>query len=326
MSVAIPSSLKTIGDYSFYGCDNLSKVIVPDLAAWCNINLGSNVSGGSNPISISGHLYSDYEHEIMDLVIPYGVTNINDGAFWGGKFSSLALPSSLKTIGNYAFALCPNISSLVIPNGVTSIGAEAFAACNNLAKVVIPNSVNSIGKSAFANCLSLYSVTSLINIPFNLNEYAFEYYGSDYDKNIIYMAATLYVPRGCKDIYGNVQGWKKFTNIMETDMKYNLTYMVDGEIYKNYEIQATEVVTPEPDPYKEGYEFSGWSAIPSVMPAHDVVVTGSFTPSTGINATYMDENTIGCYYSINGQRINTPQRGVNIIKMKDGSTKKIMVK
>ena len=140
------------------------------------------------------------------------------------------------------------------------------------------------------------------------------------------MAATLYVPRGCKDIYGNVQGWKKFTNIMETDTKYNLTYMVDGEIYKNYEIQATEVVTPEPDPYREGYEFSGWSAIPSVMPAHDVVVTGSFTPSTGINATYMDENTIGFYYSINGQRINTPQRGVNIIKMKDGSTKKIMVK
>ena len=326
MSVAIPSSLKTIGDYSFYGCDNLSKVIVPDLAAWCNINLGSNVSGGSNPISISGHLYSDYEHEIMDLVIPYGVTNINDGAFYGGKFYSLALPTSLKTIGNYAFSLCPNITSVVIPNGVTTIGMGAFGLCDKLATVVIPNSVSSIGKSAFANCLSLYSVTSLINIPFNLDESAFQYLGSGYDKNIIYMAATLYVPRGRNAMYGNVQGWKNFTNIMETDTKYSLTYMLDGEVYKNYEIQATEVITPEPDPYREGYEFSGWSAIPSVMPAHDVVVTGSFTPSTGINTTSLDESTVECYYSIDGQRINTPQRGVNIIKMKDGSTKKIMVK
>lgn len=319
-SVAIPSSLKTICNYSFNGCDNLSKVIVPDLTSWCNINFGSN------PLSISGHLYSDYEHEIMDLIIPYGVTNINDGVFMGGKFSSLALPGSLKTIGNYAFAMCPNISSIVIPNGVTSIGVEAFGECDNLATVVIPNSVNSIGRYAFADCLSLYSVTSLINMPFNLDESVFRYMGHNYDKNIIYMAATLYVPRGRTAMYGNIQGWKNFTNIMETDTKYNLTYMVDGEVYKNYEIQATEVITPEPDPYREGYDFSGWSAIPSVMPAHDVVVTGSFTPSNGINTTSLDESTVECYYTIDGQRINTPQRGVNIIKMKDGSTKKIMVK
>lgn len=308
----------------FYNCDNLSKVIVPDLTSWCNINFGSNYN--SNPLSISGHLYSDNEHEILDLVIPYGVANINDGAFYGGKFSSLALPTSLKTIGNYAFSLCPNITSVVIPNGVTTIGMGAFGLCDKLATVVIPNSVSSIGKSAFANCLSLYSVTSLINIPFNLDESAFQYLGSGYDKNIIYMAATLYVPRGRNAMYGNVQGWKNFTNIMETDTKYSLTYMLDGEVYKNYEIQATEVITPEPDPYREGYEFSGWSAIPSVMPAHDVVVTGSFTPSTGINTTSLDESTVECYYSIDGQRINTPQRGVNIIKMKDGSIKKIMVK
>lgn len=323
-SVKIPSSLKKIGDYSFYGCDNLSKVIVPDLTSWCNINFGSNYN--SNPLSISGHLYSENEHEILDLVIPYGVQNINDGAFYGGKFSSLALPSSLKTIGNYAFSLCSNITSVVIPNGVTTIGMGAFGLCDKLAAVVIPNSVSSIGKSAFANCLSLYSVTSLINIPFNLDESAFQYLGSDYDKNIIYMAATLYVPRGRTAMYRSVQGWKNFTNIMETDTKYSLTYMLDGEVYKNYEIQATEVITPEPDPYREGYEFSGWSAIPSVMPAHDVVVTGSFTPSAGINTTSLDESTVECYYSIDGQRINTPQRGVNIIKMKDGSTKKIMVK
>ena len=269
-SVTIPSSLKTISSNSFSGCDNLSKVIVPDLMAWCNIDFGSN------PLSISGHLYSDNEHEILDLIIPYGVTNISEGAFNYGKFSSVAFPGSLKTIGNLAFAMCPEISSVVIPNGVTSIGMGAFGACENLATIVIPNSVKSIGEYAFGNCLSLYSVTSLINIPFNLDESAFQCLNSDYDQNIIYMAATLYVPRGRTAMYRNIQGWKNFTTIMETDTKFNLTYMVDGEVYKKYEIQATEVITPEPDPYKEDYIFSGWSTIPRVMPAHDVTVTGSF--------------------------------------------------
>ena len=228
-------------------------------------------------------------------------------------------------ISSGAFAGCSSLKSLVIPNGLEYVGYSAFADCENLATIVIPNTVKEIGSEAFSNCMSLYSVTSLINMPFNLNESVFRYTGNNYDKDIIYMAATLYVPRGRTAIYRNVQGWKKFTNIMESDTKYNLTYMLDGEVYKNYEIQATEVITPEPDPYREGYEFGGWSAIPSVMPAHDVVVTGSFTPSAGISSVLMDENSVMHYYTIDGKRINTPQRGINIIKMKDGSTKKIIV-
>ena len=47
---------------------------------------------------------------------------------------------------------------------------------------------------------------------------------------------------------------------METDTKFRLMYYVDGQEYKTYEIQAAEVVTPEPDPYKEGIHATG--AIP----------------------------------------------------------------
>ena len=36
-------------------------------------------------------------------------------------------------------------------------------------------------------------------------------------------------------------------------------------------------ITPEPEPKKEGYKFSGWSYIPKTMPAEDVTVVGSFT-------------------------------------------------
>jgi hypothetical protein len=56
-----------------------------------------------------------------------------------------------------------------------------------------------------------------------------------------------------------------------------LSYIVDGEVYKTYELKSGETITPEPAPMKEGYSFSGWSEIPENMPAHDVTVTGSFT-------------------------------------------------
>ena len=58
---------------------------------------------------------------------------------------------------------------------------------------------------------------------------------------------------------------------------YKLTYTVDGEVYKTYDIEYGATITPEAEPTKEGYNFSGWSEIPATMPAHDVTVTGSFS-------------------------------------------------
>ena len=59
--------------------------------------------------------------------------------------------------------------------------------------------------------------------------------------------------------------------------KYKLTYTVNGEEYKNYEVEYGATITPESEPTKEGYTFSGWSEIPETMPAYDVTVTGTFT-------------------------------------------------
>ena len=58
---------------------------------------------------------------------------------------------------------------------------------------------------------------------------------------------------------------------------YTLTYMVDGEEYKTMTVVYGTAITPEAEPAKEGYTFGGWSEIPETMPAHDVIVTGSFT-------------------------------------------------
>ena len=70
---------------------------------------------------------------------------------------------------------------------------------------------------------------------------------------------------------------------------YTLTYKVDGEVYKTSTVAYGTAITPEAAPTKEGYTFSGWSEIPATMPAHDVVITGTFTKGQ-YKLTYVVDN------------------------------------
>lgn len=58
---------------------------------------------------------------------------------------------------------------------------------------------------------------------------------------------------------------------------YMLTYLIDGNKYSESNIQYGDIIIPIPEPTMEGYTFSGWTEIPSTMPAHDVTITGSYS-------------------------------------------------
>lgn len=81
---------------------------------------------------------------------------------------------------------------------------------------------------------------------------------------------------------------------------FNLTYFVDGALYTSYEVEYGAYITPEPDPVKEGYTFSGWSEIPETMPDHDVIVTGSFTRDDIVVDNAIYEETEGGVVLTNG--------------------------
>ena len=83
------------------------------------------------------------------------ITTIGERAF--SKCFNLgyvSLPSSLRTIGSFAFALC-RFKLLTIPEGVNKIDDYAFCGCAQMQQIILPKSIQNVGKLIFKNCNSL---------------------------------------------------------------------------------------------------------------------------------------------------------------------------
>lgn len=110
------------------------------------------------------------------------------------------IPSTVQTLGNSVFDTCTSLSYVRFREGsATQIPLQAFYGCSSLETVLLENSVTSIGDRAFYGCTSLEelnipkSVTSISDSAFNncplltlgvwYGSYAFEY---AIDKNIPY--------------------------------------------------------------------------------------------------------------------------------------------
>ena len=64
------------------------------------------------------------------------------------------------------------------------------------------------------------------------------------------------------------------------NIKYTITYMVDGEVFETVSLKPGQEVTPPEAPEKEGYTFNGWTGLPSTMPEKDITTTASYTINT----------------------------------------------
>lgn len=85
----------------------------------------------------------------------YNITAINDRAFYQRTgLESVTLPSSVITIGNYAFYKCTALNSVNF-GSVLNIGSYSFAYCSALATVKLSGGLESIEGTSFAECTSL---------------------------------------------------------------------------------------------------------------------------------------------------------------------------
>ena len=161
----IPSSVTSIGDRAFWGCEALTSMTIPSSVT----NIGDRAFRGCGslksvtiPSSVTsiGDKAFFFCDDLKSVTIPSSVTSIGDEAFAGcDALTSVTIPSSVTSIGNEAFWGCRALTSVTIPSSVTSIGDNAFWGCRALKSVTIPSSVTSIGNGAFSGCRALTSVT-----------------------------------------------------------------------------------------------------------------------------------------------------------------------
>ena len=125
----------------------------------------------------SSYYYGSFEScsGLTSVTIPNSVTSIGEYAFYNcSGLTSVTIPNSVTSIGESAFRGCSGLTSVTIPNSVTTIGERAFYNCSGLTSVTIGNSVTSIGNSAFSGCSGLTSVT-IPNSVTSIGSSAFQY-------------------------------------------------------------------------------------------------------------------------------------------------------
>ena len=204
----ITYSVKTVGAYAFYGCENLTGLTFPNTiisigrSAFDNVGVTS-VSFPSSLLSIGGLAFNG--SSVTTVSFPNSLTKMGewvfnatpwyinqpDGLIYAGPVvyaykgemspnSSISIPSGTKGIAGRAFYNCPNMTSISFPNTLQSIGVWAFYACTGLTNITIPTSVSSIGVGAFYQCGNLSSFSfNAQNCDIDKDGYSYGYHVFD---------------------------------------------------------------------------------------------------------------------------------------------------
>lgn len=85
----------------------------------------------SDFVIVDGDLKS-YIGDSNEVIIPYNVITIGDGAFLGKKVTSVIIPNTVKYIGNEAFRDCLLLNEIRIPSSVEYIEPDAFKGNKNM--------------------------------------------------------------------------------------------------------------------------------------------------------------------------------------------------
>ncbi|MBR2340780.1 MAG: leucine-rich repeat domain-containing protein [Clostridia bacterium] len=115
-----------------------------------------------------GYIVKKYTGNVAEVVIPatyegkpvveiYSAGKGKEAAFQGNTtITSVTIPGSVKTMGDYAFTGCTALTSVTFEEGFTAIdGIYAFSGCSSLATVNLPSTLKSISRNAFASNTSL---------------------------------------------------------------------------------------------------------------------------------------------------------------------------
>ena len=170
---------------------------------------------------------------------------------------------------------------------------------------------------------------------FTINKYKLTYQvdGVDYQSYEVEYGSAITAEAAPEKEGYTFSGWSEIPATMPaqdvvitgtfTVNKYKLTYMLDGEVYKEVEYEYGATIVPEPQPQEGDYSQFEWNDLPETMPASNVTVHASYV--SGINGLTTTQGT-EVVYGTNGQRVGKSQKGVKIIRSNSGTTRKVVGK
>ncbi len=182
--ITLPLSVQTIGEQVFWNCSSLESVLIPKNVK----SMGKDIFGKCTNLST-------VTFEEGMTVIPTNALRIN--AYGSvGYVTEVNIPSTVTTIGAYAFCDHASISSINfagdkltiikeyafadtsiehidLADGVTTIENNAFGGCSSLKEIDLPSSLQTIGEQTFWSCSSLESIL----IPKNVKSMGKDIFG-----------------------------------------------------------------------------------------------------------------------------------------------------
>lgn len=221
----------TIGQYAFYECDWLTKIVIPEGVigieddSFGNCDLLTDITipvsiktlskayfDGSHHITVvryngdlSGwlalgikeNIFTDYDlyfggAMVTDLVIPDGISDTGRSFTYCRSLTSVTIPASMTKIPDYAFKSCYGLKSVTILEGVTEIGVVAFENCEELFTLDLPDTLTTVRSSAFYACRMLMSV----RIPSNVTVIEEDAFGECLRLKEVYNLSALNVAIG----------------------------------------------------------------------------------------------------------------------------------
>ena len=244
-----------------------------------------------------------YCRRLTSLTLPAGITSIGDDAFEGcSGLTSLNLPASITSIGTGAFYGCGGLTSLTLPASITKIGDYAFSDCRRLTSLTLPAGTK-IGFRAFYGCSGLTSLTLPASITL-ISDVAFEGCSGLTSLNLP-TSITKIGDSAFKDCSG-------LTSIYVYAEKVPIiySYVFEG-------IDAKKCIVYVPMGTYDDYRYSSFGYYFENIVEFDVTGIDKTTTSTDVEEV--------ARYSVNGQRLSAPTKGLNIVKYSDGSLKKVAV-
>ena len=322
-SVTLNSSLLEIGVYAFKNCRALTSINLPANVKECSpyfvdgcSNMHTiNVNGSNNYFaSYLGVLYNKAQTELLRCPEGYSLITMMMHDFF---------PTTLKTIGPYAFENCKLIKEIYLPYGTTTIGRAAFNKCTALTTIQTPGTLTTIGEYAFSGTTALSKFFVNNTNPISIASDAF----NDSKRTRLYCKR----PAG----YRAAKGWNTWNSVVyggfdimgqydasSSDLRFSIHSnkpetvhgkAFDGRVTLTYMPPASpqnkEVRIPDEVVCRNGKKYAvtmiGSMVSPDIVKEPYTLYLGTHIDTIGAGAFARDKSLIGLVSSINLKCIQT---------------------